>query len=41
MSNEDIMRVIALFPQITEYVKVLDVNYQDGLTTINIEADQE
>lgn len=33
MSNEDIMRVIALFPQITEYVKVLDVNYQDGLTT--------
>jgi predicted ATP-dependent serine protease len=33
MTNEDIMRVIALFPQITEYVKVLDVNYQDGLTT--------
>lgn len=33
MSNEDIMRVISLFPEITEYVKVLDVNYQDGLTT--------
>jgi replicative DNA helicase len=33
MSNEDVMRVIGLFPSITEYVKVLDVNYQDGLTT--------
>jgi archaellum biogenesis ATPase FlaH len=33
MQNEDIMRVIALFPEISKYVKVLDVNYQDGLTT--------
>lgn len=33
MENDDIMRVIALFPEITKYVKVLDVNYQNGLTT--------
>lgn len=33
MHNDDIMRVIALFPSITQYVKVLDVNYQNGLTT--------
>ena len=33
MHNDDIMRVIALFPSISEYVKVLDVTYQDGITT--------
>lgn len=33
MPNEDIMRVISLFPQISDYVKILDVTYQDGITT--------
>lgn len=33
MQNEDIMRVVSLFPEISEYVKVLDVTYQDGITT--------
>lgn len=33
MQDQDVLRVVSLFPQITEYVKVLDVNYQDGLTT--------
>lgn len=33
MSNDDILKVIALFPDISEYVKVLDVTYQDGITT--------
>lgn len=33
MPNDDVMRVVALFPEISDYVKVLDVTYQDGLTT--------
>lgn len=33
MPHEDLMRVVALFPEISEYVKVLDVTYQDGITT--------
>lgn len=33
MQHDDIMRVVELFPQITEYVKILDVTYQDGITT--------
>lgn len=33
MTNEDILKVVQLFPEISEYVKVLDVTYQDGLTT--------
>lgn len=33
MPNEDMMKVVALFPDISDYVKVLDVTYQDGLTT--------
>lgn len=33
MQHEDIMRVVSLFPEISEYVKVLDVTYQDGITT--------
>ena len=33
MPNEDMMKVVALFPEISEYVKVLDVTYQDGITT--------
>lgn len=33
MSNEDILKVVQLFPEISNYVKVLDVTYQDGLTT--------
>lgn len=33
MSNEDILRVVQLFPEISNYVKVLDVTYQDGITT--------
>lgn len=33
MPNEDMMRVVSLFPEISEYVKVLDVTYQDGITT--------
>lgn len=33
MQNEDILRVVGLFPEISEYVKVLDVTYQDGITT--------
>lgn len=33
MPNEDMLKVVGLFPQISEYVKVLDVTYQDGITT--------
>lgn len=33
MSNEDQLRALALFPDITKYVKVLDVTYKDGITT--------
>lgn len=33
MPNEDMMKVVSLFPEISEYVKVLDVTYQDGITT--------
>jgi hypothetical protein len=33
MPNEDMLKVVALFPEISEWVKVLDVTYQDGLTT--------
>ena len=33
MPNEDMLKVVALFPEISNYVKVLDVTYQDGLTT--------
>lgn len=33
MPNEDMMKVVALFPQISAFVKVLDVTYQDGITT--------
>ena len=33
MPNEDMLRVVQLFPAIGEYVKVLDVTYQDGITT--------
>jgi len=33
MSNEDILKVVQLFPEISNYVKVLDVTYQDGITT--------
>lgn len=33
MSTEDQLRVLSLFPEITKYVKVLDVTYKDGITT--------
>lgn len=33
MSVEDQKRVLYLFPEITKYVKVIDVTYKDGLTT--------
>lgn len=33
MANDDILKIISLFPDISEYVKVLDVTYQDGITT--------
>jgi replicative DNA helicase len=33
MPNYDMMKVVSLFPLISEYVKVLDVTYQDGITT--------
>lgn len=33
MSNDDMLKVVGLFPEISEYVKVLDVTYQDGITT--------
>ena len=33
MSNEQQKQCISLFPQITPFVKVIDVNYKDGLTT--------
>ena len=33
MPNEDIMKVVGLFPQISDFVKILDVTYQDGITT--------
>lgn len=33
MDHADMMRVVTLFPQISDYVKVLDVTYQDGITT--------
>lgn len=33
MSNEDTLKVVGLFPEISDYVKVLDVTYQDGITT--------
>lgn len=33
MPNDDLLKVVALFPEISEYVKVLDVTYQDGITT--------
>lgn len=33
MPNEDMMKVVGLFPEISNYVKVLDVTYQDGITT--------
>lgn len=33
MPEADILRAMALFPEISKYVKVLDVTYQDGITT--------
>lgn len=33
MSSEDQLKVLSLFPTITESVKVLDVTYKDGITT--------
>lgn len=33
MPHEDILKVVSLFPDISNYVKVLDITYQDGLTT--------
>lgn len=33
MSNEDMLRVMALFPEISKWVKVIDVTHQDGITT--------
>lgn len=33
MTHEYMMKVVSLFPEISEYVKVLDVTYQDGITT--------
>jgi replicative DNA helicase len=33
MDPIDMRRCVALFPEIAEYVKVLDVTYKDGLTT--------
>ncbi len=33
MPHEQMMQVVALFPEISQYVKVLDVTYQDGITT--------
>ena len=33
MPNEDMLKVVGLFPEISNYVKVLDVTYQDGITT--------
>jgi len=33
MPNDDLLKVVGLFPEISEYVKVLDVTYQDGITT--------
>lgn len=33
MSTEDQLRVLALFPEITKFVKVIDVTYKNGLTT--------
>jgi replicative DNA helicase len=33
MSHEDMMKVVSLFPEISNFVKVLDVTYQDGITT--------
>lgn len=33
MPHEHMMEVVSLFPEISQYVKVLDVTYQDGITT--------
>ncbi|MEM2114742.1 MAG: DnaB-like helicase C-terminal domain-containing protein, partial [Candidatus Caldarchaeum sp.] len=33
MPTEDQLKVLSLFPEITKYVKVIDVTYKDGLTT--------
>ena len=33
MSNDDLLKVVGMFSEIGEYVKVLDVTYQDGITT--------
>jgi replicative DNA helicase len=33
MSTEDQLKAVALFPAITQFVKVIDVSYKDGLTT--------
>ena len=33
MSDDDISRVVSLFPEIGKNVKVLDVTYKDGITT--------
>jgi len=33
MTTEDQLRALSLFPTITQFVKVLDVTYKDGLTT--------
>lgn len=33
MTPEDQMKVVSLFPVITQFVKVLDVTYKDGITT--------
>lgn len=33
MPNEDMLKVMALFPEISKFVKVLDVTYKDGITT--------
>lgn len=33
MPHEQMIQVIGLFPDISQYVKVLDVTYQDGITT--------
>jgi archaellum biogenesis ATPase FlaH len=33
MAPQDQLKILALFPEITKYVKVLDVVYKDGITT--------
>lgn len=33
MPIEDQMKVMAIFPQLSPFIKIIDVNYKDGLTT--------